>query len=667
MNTKSIGLRPTQPLVWLQWSFLLIALSFFLAPGKAWSTSYYVSTSGNNAYNGLSVTSPFKTIQKAMESAVAGDTVYIRSGTYREEVNAWKYAGSSGKFITVTGYNGEIPIMKGSDVVTGWTNYSGNIWRKTGWTVNSQQVFVDYNNGAPTESLQQIGMPNSMYSTAEYPKPVGSGLSSMVPGSFYYDAGGHNLYVWLADGSDPNGHYMEASTRARLFQMSQPYIYLKGLAFRHSNTSAFVKQGSAVEMTSNSVVDRCDIQSMDFGGVGMGYQQYNAQLINSVVSNNGAVGVNAPSSYNFRVAGVTLKGNNYRNFYQFWHAGGLKGASQAYGTVEFSEVANTNGSGIWFDYANSGNQIVIRNNYIHDNGPVDSAIFLEVTKNAQVYNNVIANNLRRGIYVSASDNNNVYNNTIYGTGVFAGIEVNGMPRSGATLTNNKVYNNIISHGSSKYDLLIASPNGSTIANNVSNYNTFYRPAGGVQLFQGSMFTDLTTWKNTTKQDLNSMNTNPGYTTSSTATGAGKFNLASNSPMIDKGTTLSMVNQDFAKVPRPSASAYDIGAYEFSSTSTSSTSASSDTVFPTATIATPATDGTYVSGSVYVSGTATDNVGVTMMRLYIDNVLKSQSAKGFIAYPWSTTGMSSGSSHYIMATATDAAGNITKVTRKVYIK
>ena len=45
-----------------------------------------------------------------------------------------------------------------------------------------------------------------------------------------------------------------------------------------------------------------------------------------------------------------------------------------------------------------------------------------------------------------------------------------MPRSGATLTNNAVYNNVISNGSTNYDLVIAAANGSSIAGNISDYN-----------------------------------------------------------------------------------------------------------------------------------------------------------------------------------------------------
>ena len=55
-----------------------------------------------------------------------------------------------------------------------------------------------------------------------------------------------------------------------------------------------------------------------------------------------------------------------------WHAGGMKITSDSWGAVEWCEVARNSGSGIWFDYADSDQPIVIQRNYIHDNGPKGS-------------------------------------------------------------------------------------------------------------------------------------------------------------------------------------------------------------------------------------------------------------------------------------------------------
>ncbi|HEU4708339.1 MAG TPA: Ig-like domain-containing protein, partial [Methylophilaceae bacterium] len=591
----------------------------------------------------------------------AGDTINVRGGTYREEVSVYTGGGSAGKYVTLQAYGSEKPVLKGSELVTGWTLYSGKIWKKSNWTYNSQQVFVDLKDGP---SLKQIGMPSSYYTSYEYPKKLGSGVSSMVAGSFYYDAGQKALYVWLPDGSSPNNHQIEASTKKRILYLGKPYIYIKNIAFRHSSSSAFIKQGSAVELSSNSVMDHCDVQYADFTGVSMGYLQTGAQLINSNISNNGNSGINMPGSYNFRVAGNKINNNNTRNFYQLWHAGGIKAASKAYGKVEFNEVAYNNATGVWFDYANGGNQIIVRNNYIHNNGPMEAAIFMEASKNGLIYNNVITNNERRGIYISASNSMKVYNNTVYGTKTHAGIEVNGMPRSGQTLTGNSVYNNIISNTSGKYDLYIASPNGSSISNNTSNYNVIYRSSGSPQLMWGSSLqTSLANWSKLTSQDKNSQVANPLFTNPSSSSTASNWAVQSSSPAVNKGMSISAVPEDYSQKKRPSGAAYDVGAYENGSSTSTSTATSS--TGPSIQMSSPSKDGASVSGSVSIASTASDSDGIASMKVYVDGVLKKSSTTNAISYSWSTSGQRIGT-HYIMISATDTKNNSTRFTRSVSV-
>ncbi|HZV62870.1 MAG TPA: right-handed parallel beta-helix repeat-containing protein [Methylophilaceae bacterium] len=640
----------------VQRSFIMIAVFFSLISSSWAATTYYVANNGNDLNNGTSINTPLKTINRAMGKVVAGDTVYVRGGTYREEINAYR-GGTPGNYVTVAGYGDEVPVIKGSEIVTGWTLHAGNIWKKTSWKYNSQQVFVDLKDDA---GLQQIGRPSSAYGSFEYPSPVGSGLSSMMPGSFYYDPASFTLYVWLPDGSNPNNHVMEASTKRRLFFMGASYIYLKGLAFRHTSSSAFTKQGAAVEVGAYSVMDRCDVQYTDFTGVTMGYLKTGAQLINSNISNNGNSGVNAPASYDFRIAGNIINRNNTRNFNPLWHAGGFKGASKAWGTLSNNEVAYNKGSGIWFDYANSGNKIVVNNNYVHDNGPKEAGIFMEVTKNAVIYNNIVANNERRGIYVSASDNVRVLNNTINGTKGYAGVEINGMPRGTATLTNNSLFNNIISNGTSKYDLFVAKNNGTTILNNTTDYNNYYR-AGAVQLSNGSIYSTLEAWKKASLQDKNSLNVDPAYVMTA-KTAATQLVVAATSPVVNAGMLLSDVKSDFLDVARPSGDMHDIGAFEIAA----APAPSNDATAPAVSFVTPATEGAVVTGTTIVTASAKDDVGIKSMKIYIDGALKATSTNGQISYTWNTKGVRIGS-HSIWVSAVDGKNNLAKAYRNVKVK
>src|SRR4051812_41015569 len=47
-------------------------------------SSYYVSTGGNDASAGNSLSASFRSIQRAANLAKQGDTVFVRAGTYRE-------------------------------------------------------------------------------------------------------------------------------------------------------------------------------------------------------------------------------------------------------------------------------------------------------------------------------------------------------------------------------------------------------------------------------------------------------------------------------------------------------------------------------------------------------------------------------------------------------
>jgi parallel beta-helix repeat protein len=341
--------------------------------------------------------------------------------------------------------------------------------------------------------------------------------------------------------------------------MHHPYIHVKGLRFRHSNVSAHTQQGAAIELSSHSTIEQCDVQYMDFAGIGFGYLRDNGRVLDCIVNNNGSSGINAVSARNFLVRNTKMMYNNTRNFNSNWHAGGFKAASNTYGTVEHSVAGYNKGPGIWFDYAGGGMPITIRNNYVHDNGRGEGAIFLEVSSNGLVYNNVVARNRARGIYISASSNSRVYNNTVYGTTERAGIEVAGMPRGSATLKNNVIHNNIISHGTSAYDLYFAPPNGSTIAGNRSDRNLFYR-TGAIILRQGNTYNNLTAWKAATGNDGNSRTGNPMFV--NPALGATGLAVATGSPAINWGLNLlSVVKDDYKKVLRPLGAGIDIGAFE----------------------------------------------------------------------------------------------------------
>jgi hypothetical protein len=92
------------------------------------------------------------------------------------------------------------------------------------------------------------------------------------------------------------------------------------------------------------------------------------------------------------------------------------------------------------------------------------------------------------------------------------------------------------------------------------------------------------------------------------------------------------------------------------TQTSSLSGTgTDTTAPTTQITTP-TNGATLSGTVTVTATASDNVGVTSIQIFIDGAQVATGTSSPLNYSWNTANFTNGT-HTIFSKASDAAGNV----------
>ncbi len=83
--------------LWKLWPF-----SYFVTPSTDGTIDYYVSESGTDSNSGTSQSTPFKTIQKAIDLAQPGSTIYLASGNYLQDF-VTKRNGLNGSTITITG------------------------------------------------------------------------------------------------------------------------------------------------------------------------------------------------------------------------------------------------------------------------------------------------------------------------------------------------------------------------------------------------------------------------------------------------------------------------------------------------------------------------------------------------------------------------------------
>lgn len=88
---------------------------------------YHVSIKGNDLWDG-DVSNPFRTISKAAELAIAGDTVIVHEGEYREWVKPANGGRSNFERITYKAADGEKVVIKGSERIQNWENLDGTVW-----------------------------------------------------------------------------------------------------------------------------------------------------------------------------------------------------------------------------------------------------------------------------------------------------------------------------------------------------------------------------------------------------------------------------------------------------------------------------------------------------------------------------------------------------------
>ena len=97
-------------------TLLPLMLWILFAAYPAYCSTYYVDPNGNDSNVG-DINHPFKTIGKGVSTAVAGDTVYVRRGTYTYTGSSTaitlpvKSGSSDTNRCSLIGYNGERPLI----------------------------------------------------------------------------------------------------------------------------------------------------------------------------------------------------------------------------------------------------------------------------------------------------------------------------------------------------------------------------------------------------------------------------------------------------------------------------------------------------------------------------------------------------------------------------
>jgi hypothetical protein len=87
----------------------VLCLGSVVSPSVANATVYYVATNGNDANPGIK-SQPFQTLQKGVSVLRAGDTLYIRGGTYTEGDTSYGTLSQGGGVIIPSGTSWAAPV-----------------------------------------------------------------------------------------------------------------------------------------------------------------------------------------------------------------------------------------------------------------------------------------------------------------------------------------------------------------------------------------------------------------------------------------------------------------------------------------------------------------------------------------------------------------------------
>lgn len=226
---------------------------------------YHVAKNGSDQNPGTQQ-HPFLTISKAASVAMAGDTVIVHEGEYREWVKP-KYKGLSNKRrITYQAAEGEKVVIKGSERIESWQHVEGNVWKVVlpnsffgGYNPYELVVFGDwlvsieekkhlgevYLNGM---SFYEVSRYEDLIAPAVRTEVMDMWTQKIVPVHnpeqtkyvWYTEVDAENTTIWANfQGADPNSELVEINVRRSCFypvETGIDYITVRGFEMAHAAT-----------------------------------------------------------------------------------------------------------------------------------------------------------------------------------------------------------------------------------------------------------------------------------------------------------------------------------------------------------------------------------------------------------------------------------------------
>ena len=417
--------------------FLFVIIACSLSAKKV-----YVSSNALKMQDGT-VAKPFKTINQAVEMAYAGDTIYVKEGTYRERVVPIR-SGEDGKPIVFYGEPGKKVTIKGSDVWNPkWKTEGNGIFS----AVPNESMFNDIPSDYPdSHNPFYVNLASTPYerqgkrevergwegdSTLVYTcgQVFVNGKQFLeVPfkkelqgESWHYEPSTGRIFIHFGK-RKPTRQKVEISTRRRIFapvKRNLGYIVVEGFLMEHCGNQyptnfwindIWAQKGAlGIQAGHHWVIRRNVIRhvktfAIDAGHVDLNGKKYEAHdniIEENYIIENGSAGILSNSSERMIIRNNVLLRNNTMLFWGLkrWEQAAIKCHHAKDGFIHNNYIAdNYLTYGVWLD--NHFPDSRVSRNVIIGNGK--SGIFLEMSDygfdRLFVDNNIIIGNKQNPIY-----------------------------------------------------------------------------------------------------------------------------------------------------------------------------------------------------------------------------------------------------------------------------
>jgi len=348
---------------------------------------------------------PMKSINAAVQKAMAGDTVLVRKGVYREKVILCR-SGEAGKPITLRSEKKHGAVITGSDVITDWKTLRPGVW-----FYDKVKVFTLRGSHRYRDGRRIPG--NQVYLDGE-PLMWADDVARLTPGTWRLDRKTGRVYVALPAGITPDAARMEVTVRAGLVYSKKPLEHIQVIGFHITHDGSDVRSwATGLRVTGrywlieDNLIDWCSTRGLSF--------QYSADI--TIRGNrfawNGQMALGGGAMEGLHFTDNEILYSNWRLVSLAWEAGGLKFASTLDSHVARNRAAYNYGAGIWFDGYDNGN--LIERNVIHDN--LNLGIFTEIDWHQVIRENLVYNIFKgKGIMVAETSGAYVTNNVVFNCG-----------------------------------------------------------------------------------------------------------------------------------------------------------------------------------------------------------------------------------------------------------